>query len=82
MRIKRYTESMLVEMIACSTSPNMALETDQNARFARVLAAQLNRCTPRKAWRFLPGASPGRVRANHPPVLSVASLKDVRKERT
>ena len=44
-----------------------------------------NVCAPSEAWRFLPGASPGResdliirslVRANHPPVLSVARSKD------
>ena len=31
---------------------------------------------PSEAWRFLPGESPGRVRANHPPVSSVAPLTD------
>ena len=35
-------------------------------------AAQLCVIAPSKAWRILPGESPGRERANHPPVSSVA----------
>jgi len=31
---------------------------------------------PSEAWRFLPGESPGRVRASHPPVSSVAPLAE------
>ena len=38
--------------------------------------AVLPRCAPSEAWRFLPGESPSRVRASHPPVSSVAPLAD------
>ena len=31
---------------------------------------------PSEAWRFLSGASPGWVRINHPPILSVAPVAE------
>jgi len=36
---------------------------------------------PSKAWRFLWGVSPHRVRSNQPLVPSVASVKEVKAER-
>ena len=46
--------------------PNRRLLTDA------FRAAKPGRYSAKKAWRILPGESPGRERANHPPVLSVA----------
>ncbi|WP_300971761.1 transposase [Thiocapsa sp.] len=37
---------------------------------------------PSKARRLLPGESPGRVRASHPPVSSVGPVAERRKSRT
>jgi len=34
---------------------------------------------PRKAWRFLQGGSPCRVRSSQPPVLSVGTVKEVER---
>jgi hypothetical protein len=42
----------------------------------------LNVIAPSKARRLLPGESPGRVRASHPPVSSVGPVAERRKSRT
>ena len=38
-----------------------------------------NVSAPSEAWRFLPGASPGRVGVSHPPVSRVAPLAERRE---
>jgi len=43
-------------------------------------AAQLQLVCAKQAWRFLQGGSPCQERPNQPPVPSLASWKEARKE--
>lgn len=61
---------------AIAASSNVRLQRTPRQRRAGPL--RLGVGAPRKARRILPGASPGVVRANHPPLPSVARLEERR----